>query len=96
MTTTTNRFIHFSFETGFYQQVVASALSFQELGSKLVRYAENARAFRLTDRVQEAAQILIHLPLKEFQLAGSYYLGWSLYRKGQYEGARQLLEQAAK
>jgi tetratricopeptide (TPR) repeat protein len=42
--------------------------------------------------VQEASQILINLPLKEFQLIGSYYLGWSLYRNGQYEHAEQLLQ----
>jgi tetratricopeptide (TPR) repeat protein len=92
MKTTINRFICSSLQAGFYQQIVASALSFQELGSKLVRYVESARAFRLTDKVQEASQILIHLPLEEFQLVGSYYLGWSLYRNGQYEKAEQLLQ----
>src|ERR1044072_8096546 len=74
MKTTTNRFIWSSLQAGFYQQVVSSVLSFQELGNSLVRYAENARAFRLTDKVQEASQILINLPLNELQSIGSYYL----------------------
>jgi hypothetical protein len=48
----------------------------------LVRIAEYERSFRRYDNVNEAAQLLVNLPLKEYQTIGQYYLGLCDYRKG--------------
>jgi len=67
---------------GFYQRVLRQASNFKELGDKLVSVAEYEQAFRRYDKVNEIAQILINLPLKEHQIIGQYYLGLCKYRKG--------------
>ncbi|HVG20436.1 MAG TPA: hypothetical protein VNI02_15410 [Blastocatellia bacterium] len=41
----------------------------------------------------DAAQILLNLPLKEYQAIGQYYLGWLEFMKG--GAAKKILEQAA-
>ena len=96
-TTATNRFIRSSFTAcaGFYQQLLTSALSIPELGNRLIRQAEHARAFRQADHVRELGLLLANFPLKEFQTAGHYYLGWAMYRDGDCERAKTMLEQVA-
>jgi tetratricopeptide (TPR) repeat protein len=95
--TAANRFIVSSFNAyaGFYQQLAASTLSIHELGNRLIRHAEHARAFRQTEQVRELGLMLANLPLKQFQTAGQYYLGWAMYRSGNHEQARTMLEQVA-
>lgn len=56
--------------------------SFQELGNKFVKIAEQARAFRQYDKVKEAAQILANIPIKQYQSIGHYYLGLCELRNG--------------
>ena len=84
--TPNNLFIGSSLElhAGFYQRVLKEASDFKELGNKLVQAAEYERAFRRYDRVNEIAQLLINLPLKEHHLIGQYYLGLCEYSKGIY------------
>src|ERR1044072_8431903 len=64
------------------QQFRGSVSIFQYLGNKLVRKAEIAQAFRHTSTVEELGSILFNLPLREYRLAGQYYLAWCDYRKG--------------
>jgi tetratricopeptide (TPR) repeat protein len=93
----TNFFMVSSFKAyaGFYQQLAASALSIHELGNKLIRHAEHARAFRQTEQVSELGLMLANLPLRKFQTAGHYYLGWAMYRSGNNEQSKVMLEQVA-
>jgi tetratricopeptide (TPR) repeat protein len=82
--TPSNFFIDFSlrFHAGFYQRLLKQVSSFNELGNRLVRIAEYERAFRRYDNVNEAAQLLVNLPLVEYQTIGQYYLGLCDYGKG--------------
>ena len=82
--TTSSRFILSSFDwyAGFYQQLIGGISSFEELGSRVVKIAEQAQAFRQYDRVREAAQILANLPIKRYQIIGHYYLGLCELRNG--------------
>jgi tetratricopeptide (TPR) repeat protein len=96
-TAATNRFIGSSITAcaGFYQQLLTSASSIPELGDRLIRHAECARSFRQTQYVREIGLLLANLPLKKFQAAGHYYLGWAMYRGGQSEQSRVMFEQVA-
>ena len=67
---------------GLYQQLIVGMSSFQELGNRVVKIAEQAQAFRQYDKVKEAAQILTNLPIKQYQTIGDYYLGLCELRKG--------------
>jgi hypothetical protein len=78
---------------GFYQQLIGGMSSFQELGNKLVKIAEQAQAFRQYDKVKEAAQILANIPIKQYQLIGYYYLGLCQYRSG--KSPRDIFERVA-
>jgi tetratricopeptide (TPR) repeat protein len=92
--TANNRLILSPYHAAFYQQVAGSMLSFQELGNRLIRYAEEAKIFRQMSRVLEAGQVLSSIPLKEYQTAGQYYLGWCEYRRDR-EKARIIFEAVA-
>src|SRR3954467_13825755 len=81
--TATNRFIVPPFQAlraGLYQHLFSSVVSFQELGNRLTLYAEHAQAIRQVEQVREAGELLINLPLKEYQSIGQYYLAWCDYR----------------
>ena len=80
--TTSSRFITSSLRAGFYQQLIGGMSSFQELGNRVVKIAEQAQAFRQYDKVKEAAQILANIPIKQYQSIGHYYLGLCELRKG--------------
>ena len=67
--------------------------SFQELGNRLVKIAEQAQAFRQYDKIREAAQILANIPIKQYQSIGHYYLGLCEFRKG--KSPKELFEQVA-
>jgi tetratricopeptide (TPR) repeat protein len=79
-----NRFIIPSLKeySDLLQHLRGSASIFQHLGNKLVKEAEIAQAFRHTSRVEELGSILSNLPLREYRLAGQYYLAWCDYRRG--------------
>ncbi|HVG20004.1 MAG TPA: hypothetical protein VNI02_13220 [Blastocatellia bacterium] len=66
----------------FYQQLITTPVGFRELGTRLVRHAEHAYTFRKVERVEEAARLLVNLPIKQYQLIGQYYLGWCEYVRG--------------
>ncbi len=84
-----SRFITSSLK-GLYKYLTYHLSSFQALGERLIHEAENAQAFRQTEKLEELGLILSHFPVKEYRLAGQYYLSWCLCRKG--EGAREKLE----
>jgi hypothetical protein len=88
----TNRFIVSSTKRygGFYQQLFQSVASLEELGRRLIRLAETAIAFRQTEQVEEVGLMLSRLPIKEYQLIGQHYLGWSVVRRG--GDARSIIE----
>jgi hypothetical protein len=67
--------------------------SFQELGNRLVKIAEQAQAFRRYDKVKEAAQILANIPIKRYQTIGHYYMGLCELRGG--KSPKELFEQVA-
>jgi tetratricopeptide (TPR) repeat protein len=79
-----NRFIINSLHRfGALYQHLSSSVSVQQFGEKLIREAELAQAFRYTDRLEELGLVLFHFPLKEYQIIGQYYLGWSKFRGGE-------------
>ena len=82
---------------GFYQEMLRGLGSYQQLGNRLTKLAEQAHAFRQFDRVKELAQILINLPLKNYQAIGHYYLAVSTNSmgNGDQDTARKLFELVA-
>lgn len=74
--TAANLFIVPPLRAGFYQHFLGSVVSFQELGNRLVRYAQYAHAVRRVGLVREAAEILSSFPLEQYQSIGQYYLAW--------------------
>jgi tetratricopeptide (TPR) repeat protein len=93
--TASNLFITSSFKlsAGFYQQLISGMSSFQELGNKVVKIAEQAQAFRQYDKVKEAAQLLTNIPIKHYQTVGHYYLGLCEVRKG--KSPKEIFERVA-
>ena len=89
-----NRFIVPSIPR-FYQQLFQSASDFQEVGKRLISLAENARVLRQMDQVEDVAQILSNIPLREYQLIGQYYLNVCDYKKGELEKTQRVFEQVA-
>jgi tetratricopeptide (TPR) repeat protein len=85
-----NRLIDSSLK-GFYQYLSSGILGFRVLGERLIDEAENAQAFRQTDKLEELSSILCNFPLREYRPIGQYYLAWCSCRKNQ--GAVQTFEQ---
>ena len=84
-----SRFITSSLK-GLYKYLTYNLSSFQALGERLIHEAEVAQAFRQTEKLEELGLILSNFPVKEYRLAGQYYIGWSMSRKGQ--DAQELFE----
>ena len=84
-----SRFITSSLK-GLYKYLTYHLSSFQALGERLIHEAETAQAFRQTEKLEELGLILSNFPVKEYRLAGQYYIGWSMSRKGQ--DAQELFE----
>ena len=84
-----NRFITSSLK-GLYKYLTYHLSSFQVLGKRLIHEAEIAQAFRQTEKLEELGLILSSFPIKEYRLAGQYYIGWSISRKG--HDAQELFE----
>jgi tetratricopeptide (TPR) repeat protein len=87
----------------FYQQVLSELIrgvyrkqTISELGNSLVALAEHTYDLRDTDTVEKASEFLLNLPLgKEYEDVGRYYQALCIYRRGQFDEARILLEQIA-
>ncbi len=62
--------------------MLSSGLSFQEVGNRLIKIAENAHAFRRYDRLHETGELLSNFPLKQYQHIGQYYIALSMCRNG--------------
>jgi hypothetical protein len=88
-----NLFIDSPFRVGFYQYMFGSVASFQKLGNRLVRFAENAHAVRQIEIVREAAEILSNIPLDPYQSIGQFYLAWCERKNG--DRAIKILEKLA-
>jgi tetratricopeptide (TPR) repeat protein len=84
-------------QTGFYQDLLRGISSYQQLGNRLIRLAEQAHAFRQFDKVKEIGQILSNFPIKSYQAIGYYYLAVSYNNcgSGDLEKAKELLTLAA-
>jgi tetratricopeptide (TPR) repeat protein len=93
--TANSLFIDFSFKryAGFYQYLSNNLANFQILGDRLVMAVEQAKAFRRFETVEELAQVLTNLPLKEHKAIGQYYLGWHKFVTGGDAGS--MLEHSA-
>ena len=77
-----SRFIDFSLKR-LYGCLTHHLSNFQVLGERIIHEAEAAQAFRQTEKLEELGLILSNFPIKEYRLAGQYYIGWCLNRKGQ-------------
>lgn len=69
---------------------------YQELGNRVLRELEIANAFHQEERVKELARVLIHIPIKEYQLAAQYYLVLCKCREKEYHAdvLERIAEQA--
>ncbi len=65
----------------FYQQLLSGITSYEGLGTRVLGLIKTAYAFRQTKRVRELSNLLINIPLKEYQVIGRYYLIWCQFRE---------------
>jgi hypothetical protein len=91
--TAANLFMVPPLRAGFYQHLIGSAVSFQKLGNRLIRYAEYGHAVRQIEMVKAAAEILSNFPLEQYQSIGQYYLAWCERKNG--DNAASILEKLA-
>src|SRR5581483_3640189 len=77
-----------------YQALLRGIGSYQQLGNRLIRLAEQAHAFRQFGRVGEYGRILVNIPIKSYQAIGHYFLGVAANSKGNgdQDKARRLFE----
>jgi len=68
-----------------YQHLLSGAAGYQEFGSRVLRQIEAANAFRQTEKVKELASILVHIPIREYQLAAQYHLVLCKCREKEYQ-----------
>jgi len=85
----------------YYQQLIYTSLArnlytiegFQSLGRQLATIAHQAYFARQMDAVEQASQVMLALPIsKELKAAAHYYQAIHTKRKGDFDGARRLLE----
>jgi tetratricopeptide (TPR) repeat protein len=79
-----------------YQVLLHGIENYRLFGSRLIQLAEQAHAFRQFDKLREMALILSHIPLKDYQAIGHYFLGIATHRRaaGDWDKARRLFELA--
>jgi tetratricopeptide (TPR) repeat protein len=79
-----------------YQVLLRGIESYHHLGKRLIQLAEHAHALRQFDRVREYGQILSHVPSKDYQAIGTYFLGVATHRKarGDQDEAKRLFQLA--
>jgi tetratricopeptide (TPR) repeat protein len=77
-----------------YQVLRHGIESYHQLGNRLIQLAEHAHAFRQFDRVREYGEILSHVPIKDYQAIGHYFLAVATHRKasGDWDEAKRLFE----
>jgi hypothetical protein len=94
--TENSRFIVFS-SPQFYQQLLGGFVSYEQLGSRIIRKIKTAQAFRQVQKVREYGELLVNFPVKEFRLIGQYYLVWCDCRESNYdtEELERILEQTS-
>lgn len=89
---------------GFYQQLASGLVRsvrnkqvLSALGDRLVLLAEHAHAFRQFDALEETSQILVNLPLRQYENIGHYYRGLRIQKlgRGDLEQAARIIESAA-
>ena len=66
----------------FYQALLHGISSYQQLGERLIRLAEQAHAFRQFNRVRECGQVLSNIPIKGYQAVGHYYIALAANSRG--------------
>jgi AraC-like DNA-binding protein len=71
----------FSGLSEFYQQLLSGITSYEGLGTRVLGLIKTAYAFRQAKQVRELSNILINIPLREYQLIGRYYLIWCQFRE---------------
>ena len=87
----------------FHYQIISELMrgvyrkqTFSQLGNTLVALAQHSYSLRLTDAVEKASDFLLNLPLgPEYQSVGRYYQALCIYRRGEADEARILLERVA-
>jgi hypothetical protein len=72
-------------QAGFYQDLLRGIVSYEALGSRIVKQIKTAQAFRRVEQVRELAIILCNIPIKEYQLIGQYYLVWCDWRESVFK-----------
>jgi tetratricopeptide (TPR) repeat protein len=83
--------------TGLYQELLSGVATYQQLGNRLIRLAEQAHAFCQFDKVKVLGQLLSNIPIKHYQAIGYYFLAVAANSKGNgdQDKARKLYETAA-
>ena len=76
-----------------YQHLLTGAVSYQELGNRILRQIKAAYDFRQVEQVRDLARLLINVPIGEFQLIAQYYLVWCKCRELEYHS--DILERIA-
>jgi tetratricopeptide (TPR) repeat protein len=80
----------------FYQQLLTGIANYETLGSRIIKQIKVAHAFRQVEQVRELAEILINIPIREYQLIAQYYLVWCKCRESgfQSEALERIAEQS--
>src|ERR1044072_673030 len=68
-----------------YQHLLKGTVSFEHLGGRITRRIRQAHAFRQIEQVRELSELLLSIPIKEYQLIANYYLVWCEYRESKYD-----------
>src|SRR5436309_841238 len=68
-----------------YQQLFRGISNYEQLGARILRQIKMAHAFRQVEQVREIATTLSHIPIKEYQLIGQYYLVWCSCRESVFK-----------
>src|ERR1044071_4698128 len=79
-----------------YQQILSGVASYEALGKRIISQIKLAHAFRQVEQVKELAQVLINIPIKEYQLIAQYYLVWCKCRDLDYrtDALEKIIEQS--
>jgi hypothetical protein len=73
--------------SGLYQALLSGVESYKDLGNRIVEAIKLAQSFRQVKKVVELSQILVNIPIREYQLIGQYYLVLSKCRDREYDTA---------
>jgi tetratricopeptide (TPR) repeat protein len=68
-----------------YQQLFRGISNYEQLAARILRQIKMAHAFRQVEQVREIATTLSHIPIKEYQLIGQYYLVWCSCRESVFK-----------